>query len=206
VETIAIETKREDWAAFQFSQLLGRREGRWQLFGWTFGPPIAFVAMLLLISYFLHGWTRGIAVGLSILVPIFYLGSIYLQLKRKVAQQVELEIQNGTFAPGTAEVVLSQEGVTVTRGSRITSKTWKAVKRVISTGDYGCFFLGDDDAVLIPSRCFPNEGLFETFMKSAVIFQWHGENAIKADAYAAAHPELKEPEELKQVVIPMPSR
>lgn len=203
---IKIKTTRQDWIAFHFRQLLEGRETRRRLLLWAFMPPALLVALALLITFQLNpGTLHAVGIWVSVLTLPFYLMLVYGIVHSRLDRQVEASIKAGLYV-GAFEMSLSPEGITVTRGSKVVSKNWKEIPRVNATANCGFLYLSQDDIILIPHRCFSDETSFEMFVKSGIIFQWHGENAIKAAAATVPVKEkAPEPVEIKPIIIPMPA-
>ena len=203
---LKLETTRRDWIAFQFRQLMDRQDTRRRLLMWAFVPPTALIALALFIIFQLDAGTlRAVGTWVALLILPFYLMLVYGVVMSRLRGEVERSIKAGRFV-GAFQVSLSQEGISVTRNGETISKNWQELPRAFANADYGFLFLDADDVVILPRRCFADEKEFEMFVKSTIIFQWHGENAIKTAAAALrAKKKDAEPATLEQIVISMPS-
>jgi hypothetical protein len=195
---------KRDWVAFHFAQLLDDKKTRLRLFAQAFVPPVVLLALVSLILLRLEpGRMRTISFWLSLLAVPLWLSIFYSIIHGKLSRQAEGPIKEGKYPLGESEIFLSQDGIAVTRDSNLTVITWKEVTRVKADASYGFVFVNDGSVIIIPRRSFSDHTAFEMFVKTAVIFHWHGENAIKAAATEVR--EIPSIAELEPVLIPMPS-
>jgi hypothetical protein len=200
---LKFETTRRDWVAFYFKQFIERRDTRLRLLMWTFVPPTVLAALVLLIASHVHNDMVRMAVKwIAFLIFPVHLSLVYGVVLRRARDEADRSIKAGKFI-GFSEVTLSERGVSVTRGSDSTFKNWKEIPRPTANSNYGFLYLSLDDIVVIPCRGFSDPKAFEMFMKNAILFQWHGENAVKAAAEAPAKKSAPEPVEVERLVVPM---
>jgi uncharacterized membrane protein SirB2 len=201
---IQIQTTKEDFAAFRLKQLLKRREMRWKRITATVVPPALLVGIALIaLSQQQPGKMRTINFWCALLILPIYFGLVWIVMKRKITEQADEMVQSPLFTPGTSTITVESAGVGIIRGTDVIDfKEWKDIRRVTADDDYAFFHVNDNEAVLVPRRCFPKPEMFEIFVKNAVISHWNAENAMAS----AASRQAKEPRprELKPLVIPMP--
>jgi len=203
---VKLQITRQDWVAFQFGQLIQGRDTRRRLMVWAFVPPAVLVGLGLLLTFRQDpGTLRAVGTWVSVFTLPAYLGLVYGVVRTRLERQVDASVKAGQFI-GSTQISLSEEQVTVTRGSQSVSKSWKQISRVTANGDYGFLYLTPEDVVLIPRRCFSDPASFEMFVKSAILYQWHGENAKKAAAAAPAPAKAPEPTQIAPAIIPMMGR
>jgi hypothetical protein len=198
---LKFESTRQDWVAFYFKQFIERQDTLRPLLVWAFVPPAVLIGLTLLItSYLDSGMLRMALRWIAFLSLPLYLSVVYGFVLKKVRAEADRAIKAGKYI-GPCEVTLSQQGVSVTRGQSV-FRNWNQIPRPTANANYGFLYLSPIDVILIPCRCFSDPKAFEMFIKSVIIFQWHGENALKAAKAAAANP-TPEPGEAKPMVIPM---
>lgn len=200
---VQIQTTRDDFAAFRLKQLLKQREMRWKRITATVVPPALLVGIALIaLSQQQPGKMRTINFWCALLILPIYFGLVWIVMKRKVTEQADEMVQSPLFTPGTSTITVEPAGVSIIRGTDLVDfKEWKDIRRVTADDDYAFFHLGEDEAILVPRRCFADAGQFEIFVKNAVISHWNAENAVASAASRQA--KERPPEELKPLVIPM---
>lgn len=200
---IQIQTTKEDFAAFRLKQLLKQRDLRWKRLTATALPPALLVGIALIaLSQQQAGTMRTVNMWFAVLIVPLYIGIVWLVLKRKVSEAAEKSMEAQQFTPGTSTISVESAGVGIVRGQELVDfKEWKEIRRVTADDDYAFLHMSEEEAIIIPRRCFADGSTFEIFVKNAVILHWNAENAVAA----AASREAKEPErqELKPLVIPM---
>lgn len=184
---------RDDWVRFRLFDQRMRPATRYRRLGWLIAPPAALVGVVVgaVALFGPHPLSVPLTVPLAALALGLYLTLFLLLEKRRLARQFEVLVKGcrGQFMSGEMLLTLSEEGITASSDPDRTTWLWTQVRAVVSNGTYGYIFLYPGRALIVPQRDFPSVEVFETFMKSAVIFHWNKE---KRDG-ATRNSELRHP-------------
>ena len=176
---------KQDWIEFHLFHQLRRRRALGRHLAWAFVPPLAIIGLLFaVIAHNTSGPIRySNTLPLALILPL-YLALFYGVTRRQLAREITASLESHTdrFFLGERVVALSPEGIAVTTESESTFRRWEEIPQVLANADYGYIYSGTDQALIIPQRCFQENGYFRAFIKSAVFHHWEKEIAPTAES------------------------
>lgn len=170
---VEYEITKNDLNAFNLFHLSHSTTARRQYYCSWFIPIV--IWLLLFTCCNLVDWDSGTPLRTFLaLLPLLSFVPLYLiffplayrrHIRKTVANMVSEGQNRGLF--GRHRVVISPESVTESGEFGQSSTTWRAVERVVRTGDHAFIYTNALAAIIVPRRAFGTESEFVEFIRTA---------------------------------------
>jgi len=178
---IRTQITREDLVALEWFNLLRSGNARYQLLFWAVVPPLAASGIpLWLTAGHLSSLVR---LSFLLIVPV-YMVLFYRGTRGRLARNLDDSCHTAQTQRelGDYSILLADEGIHIAHEAETRFLAWTDILRVIVNSSHGFIYTAENQALIIPQRCFPQENEFALFMKMAVIYHWNNQPTTTGQA------------------------